>query len=99
SYFSTSAHTSPSFFFLVLRHPLRSTLFPYTTLFRSSAARRKRLGCRKSLSARSASTIQAAPPPGARCGSCEARSRHRALKLGSSNNPRTRFASVQKLEG
>src|SRR5947207_6250515 len=26
-------------FFLVIRHPPRSTLFPYTTLFRSSAPR------------------------------------------------------------
>src|SRR5262245_66348234 len=28
---------SSSFFFLMLRQPPRSTLFPYTTLFRSSA--------------------------------------------------------------
>src|SRR5258708_10294812 len=28
------------FFFLMIRRPPRSTLFPYTTLFRSSAARR-----------------------------------------------------------
>src|SRR5258708_18884052 len=27
----------PSFFFLMIRRPPRSTLFPYTTLFRSSA--------------------------------------------------------------
>src|SRR5947209_11457418 len=27
---------SPSFFFLMIRRPPRSTLFPYTTLFRSS---------------------------------------------------------------
>src|SRR5437773_5264711 len=30
------------FFFLVIRRPPRSTLFPYTTLFRSLAARRHR---------------------------------------------------------
>src|SRR5205823_13775664 len=30
------------FFFLVIRRPPRSTLFPYTTLFRSSAACRTR---------------------------------------------------------
>src|SRR5687768_18044363 len=31
----------PSFlFFLILRHPPRSTLFPYTTLFRSAPRRR-----------------------------------------------------------
>src|SRR2546430_494781 len=30
------AHTSIFFFFLMIRRPPRSTLFPYTTLFRSS---------------------------------------------------------------
>src|SRR2546429_3827182 len=30
------------FFFLMIRRPPRSTLFPYTTLFRSSCARRVR---------------------------------------------------------
>src|SRR6476659_10368169 len=32
------------FFFLMIRRPPRSTLFPYTTLFRSRPARRR--GCR-----------------------------------------------------
>src|SRR5438132_6249698 len=33
-------HSSPlSFFFLMIRRPPRSTLFPYTTLFRSVSAR------------------------------------------------------------
>src|SRR6202167_3888727 len=31
-----------SFFFLMIRRPPRSTLFPYTTLFRSQAAQRRR---------------------------------------------------------
>src|SRR5262249_57022998 len=31
----SSLHTAPPFFFLMLRRPPRSTLFPYTTLFRS----------------------------------------------------------------
>src|SRR6266705_4725338 len=31
-------HTFPLFFFLMIRRPPRSTLFPYTTLFRSSTA-------------------------------------------------------------
>src|SRR5688572_32870272 len=35
-YFTTSYHT---FFFLMIRRPPRSTLFPYTTLFRSEKAR------------------------------------------------------------
>src|SRR2546422_3016579 len=33
-----SALTLTAFFFLMIRRPPRSTLFPYTTLFRSSAA-------------------------------------------------------------
>src|SRR2546422_6376684 len=35
---SSSRHRSPSpdFFFLMIRRPPRSTLFPYTTLFRSN---------------------------------------------------------------
>src|SRR3712207_6896529 len=32
------------FFFLMIRRPPRSTLFPYTTLFRSAAGRRPRRG-------------------------------------------------------
>src|SRR5215468_11320129 len=38
------------FFFLMIRRPPRSTLFPYTTLFRSSRARgrsRRGGGCRR----------------------------------------------------
>src|SRR5262245_65293741 len=36
---SLSAFLSCSFFFLMIRRPPRSTLFPYTTLFRSLRAR------------------------------------------------------------
>src|SRR6266536_5804256 len=36
----------PRFFFLMIRPPPRSTLFPYTTLFRSRAHERARLGAR-----------------------------------------------------
>src|SRR5437899_12924987 len=35
----------PAFFFLLIRRPPRSTLFPYTTLFRSPAASVPRPGC------------------------------------------------------
>src|SRR2546430_5020367 len=35
-------HRQPFFFFLMIRRPPRSTLFPYTTLFRSHGRRR---GC------------------------------------------------------
>src|SRR5437764_3152602 len=41
-WYSTALHlTAPSscFFFLMIRRPTRSTLFPYTTLFRSSTHR------------------------------------------------------------
>src|SRR5438270_8477094 len=34
-----NSHSSILFFFLMLRRPPRSTLFPYTTLFRSAARR------------------------------------------------------------
>src|SRR5687768_18055044 len=34
----SSVHTSVSFFFMLIRRPPRSTLFPYTTLFRSGVA-------------------------------------------------------------
>src|SRR5256885_12033755 len=42
------------FFFLMIRRPPRSTLFPYTTLFRSMAIARtsKRIGLRSEASAR-----------------------------------------------
>src|SRR2546427_5686047 len=36
----TPTHDPPFFFFLMIRRPPRSTLFPYTTLFRSHASRR-----------------------------------------------------------
>src|SRR5690349_22816888 len=34
-------YSNTSFFFLMIRRPPRSTLFPYTTLFRSPARRRR----------------------------------------------------------
>src|SRR5216683_4598087 len=34
------------FFFLMIRRPPRSTLFPYTTLFRSDGRSRRRCSCR-----------------------------------------------------
>src|SRR5437868_8349571 len=39
-----ASHLILFFFFLMLRRPLRSTLFPYTTLFRSIRWARKSLG-------------------------------------------------------
>src|SRR5712675_2040682 len=46
------------FFFLMIRRPPRSTLFPYTTLFRSRRAAR---GCRSR--AGTGSPCRSAPPP------------------------------------
>src|SRR5215204_6859065 len=43
--------SSVFFFFLMIRRPPRSTLFPYTTLFRSGAQPRRRAGGRRSLHA------------------------------------------------
>src|SRR5438270_7096928 len=43
----------PSFFFLMLRPPPRSTLFPYTTLFRSSRRRSVSAVTGKGISGRS----------------------------------------------
>src|SRR5215203_6368627 len=39
--FSTLSFSSFFFFFLMIRRPPRSTLFPYTTLFRSPTALRR----------------------------------------------------------
>src|SRR2546425_9886733 len=54
---------SCSFFFLMIRRPPRSTLFPYTTLFRSPAptrAPRRRCGARRR--ARRPRRTRASPP-------------------------------------
>src|SRR2546421_8462477 len=42
---SSSTAAIPSFFFLMIRRPPRSTLFPYTTLFRSLLRRLDLLLC------------------------------------------------------
>src|SRR5258707_4150996 len=39
----SGVEVTPAFFFLMIRRPPRSTLFPYTTLFRSMAAGTKPL--------------------------------------------------------
>src|SRR5258707_15863953 len=59
------------FFFLMIRRPPRSTLFPYTTLFRSlrSGRRRARAGARRS-AAGFLPLRGAAACGGAGCGSC-----------------------------
>src|SRR3712207_7908839 len=54
------------FFFLMIRRPPRSTLFPYTTLFRSRCSTGSTSGCRWSpcASASGCSTGSCAPPDG-----------------------------------
>src|SRR5205809_5129249 len=48
-YHSVSSHYLIFFFFLMIRRPPRSTLFPYTTLFRSSLRNRRACATRKSI--------------------------------------------------
>src|SRR2546427_3441693 len=50
------APTCSFFFFLMIRRPPRSTLFPYTTLFRSRAAGGRRVGHCPSLNERPTSS-------------------------------------------
>src|SRR5437588_7827688 len=56
---------SSSFFFLMIRRPPRSTLFPYTTLFRSSL-RAPPSPATPSISRHSRLVPSAVPPPGPR---------------------------------
>src|SRR6266704_6165061 len=42
---SSITSLTPCFFFLMIRRPPRSTLFPYTTLFRSWQRRPRHRGC------------------------------------------------------
>src|SRR5438552_12398401 len=60
------------FFFLLIRRPPRSTLFPYTTLFRSSPTSRP-----ASLSTRSASSVR----PRRACGTRVERSEEHTSEL------------------
>src|SRR2546422_8249329 len=46
-----SVHSSLCFFFLMIRRPPRSTLFPYTTLFRSRSCRLGRASSQKLVAA------------------------------------------------
>src|SRR5687768_18329626 len=50
-----------SFFFLMIRRPPRSTLFPYTTLFRSSRSGRPRAGGGRGCRARGRRSRPASP--------------------------------------
>src|SRR5256885_2951579 len=67
-------HIVKFFFFLMIRRPPRSTLFPYTTLFRSRALRRRvpRGGC-------------ALPRARASLGRCRQRADRKSTRLNSSH--------------
>src|SRR6266496_5600763 len=49
------------FFFLMIRRPPRSTLFPYTTLFRSARGAVRRAGCDRSTRASDRPTPRRCP--------------------------------------
>src|SRR2546421_8775817 len=69
------------FFFLMIRRPPRSTLFPYTTLFRSRAQQRHARRGRRFQAGRAA-------PPGQRLfrGGAEAREDRKSTRLNSSHD-------------
>src|SRR5207249_10061193 len=73
TYYFSYLHCTPSlhshFFFLLIPRPPRSTLFPYTTLFRSASRRRRRAAGGPRPRCRSGST-----PPTARAPPAPARS-------------------------
>src|SRR3712207_9158668 len=72
-------------FFLMIRRPPRSTLFPYTTLFRS---RLPAYGGRKSLAPRTSSstaTRRWSAPSGSNCGGASSREDRKSTRLNSSH--------------
>src|SRR6266536_3993111 len=56
--FHNILHFSIFFFFLMIRRPPRSTLFPYTTLFRSHRPAHARSSCRSSDSEHAADLLE-----------------------------------------
>src|SRR2546430_9140124 len=72
----TSVHFFFFFFFLMIRRPPRSTLFPYTTLFRSS----------QGLDQSRSSTTSWKPPAPRSCGAAAVRSEEHTSELQSQSN-------------
>src|SRR5256886_14328486 len=73
------------FFFLMIRRPPRSTLFPYTTLFRSPRGTRER---GLAPEARPSKALQASPPPAKpHLRSVERDSREAALRFRAPGRP------------
>src|SRR3712207_7859887 len=79
-----SEHVLCSFFFLMIRRPPRSTLFPYTTLFRSHTRRRARLACcltSRACCSTSFSRRRPARHPSSRVVECSCRSEEHTSEL------------------
>src|SRR2546427_1107246 len=70
------------FFFLMIRRPPRSTLFPYTTLFRSCVRPRPQAACRPAAQGPG----RAHGPPGAAAARCRRRSEEHTSELQSQSN-------------
>src|SRR2546430_13168112 len=81
---------SPLFFFLMIRRPPRSTLFPYTTLFRSRAptrrGRRRRVLAARARARRHGSRQTQGAPPGRQDAHWAARSEEHTSELQSQSN-------------
>src|SRR5260370_24336885 len=72
------------FFFLMIRRPPRSTLFPYTTLFRSATYQRKLRAFQQSDLARP--DLQPPPSPHLQCPGVQGRSEEHTSELQSHLN-------------
>src|SRR5689334_24341092 len=77
AFLSPCLSSSPLFFFLMIRRPPRSTLFPYTTLFRSRIGSEQEPAMRRALVQRE----PAAPHPARRRDRLEERSEEHTSEL------------------
>src|SRR3712207_8076904 len=80
-------HIRYYFFFLMIRRPPRSTLFPYTTLFRSAGETesRREAGARKTEGRRQASQPQGCPSGGRPADARPGREDRKSTRLNSSH--------------
>src|SRR5438105_12871543 len=73
------------FFFLMIPRPPRSTLFPYTTLFRSHDHRRHRRGCDAGLHLSARVVVQQLAQADAECALNQAATDRKSTRLNSSH--------------
>src|SRR5215203_7312264 len=90
------------FFFLMIRRPPRSTLFPYTTLFRSSCRRqhRRAVGTRAGRATGSASNESARhelPQPAGKLGGARRQADDARQAVGWKQRSRTQFETCKDL--